>query len=469
MDGFLSPKGIALFGSMKEEWFFGAGVVIKDLLELEYRGGIYPVHPRAEAVCGLKVRRDLSGTDGSIDLAVVITSYKQVPGILRQCGQKGIHSAVVVSDGFGESGPEGRARQEEMLSIAQDHGIRIIGPNTLGVFCPESKITTIPYMKGYGVPPKGPLSIITQTGMYGPQAVPFIDYRLGVRMVVDLGNMCDIDEVDCLEYLAHDSRTGVISLYMEHTRRPRKFLETAGRVSRLKPILCLKGGRSEVAGDAMASHTGSLAGNDGLYDALFNQSGVIRVDEYEDLLDSAKIFSSGLLPKGNRLGIITITGAIGIQCIDIAESSGLVRGTLTGQSTERLSRLSSTLGGHPIDLGPATAMDGMAIFSYYMTCYDILMDDPGIDCVYFNIYIGNYMASEFYEDVLKHMEANMKKPVAAWCYGPSRDAVRKLGDLMEAHHIPCYHTTSKAVTSLGRLVRYARWREKNRGSGSSPL
>ncbi len=462
MDGFLNPKGMVLFGSMKEDWFFGAGVVIKDLIDLKYQGEIYPVHPSAETVCGLKVRRDLSAVDGHIDLAVIVTSYKQVPGILKQCGQKGIRNAVVVSDGFGESGPEGAMRQEELLSIAKDYGIRVIGPNTLGVFSPETRITTIPYVKGYSVPPKGPLSIITQTGMYGPQAVPFTDYGFGIRTVIDLGNMCDVDEVDCLEYLGDDPGTGVISLYMEHTRRPRKFLEAAGRVSRLKPILCLKGGRSEAAADAMASHTGSLAGNDGLYDALFNQSGVIRVDEYEDLIDSAKVFSSGLLPKGNRLGIITITGAIGIQCIDIAASSGLVPGTLTGQSRERLSCLSSTLGGHPIDLGPATAINGMAIFSYYMNCYDILMDDPGIDCIYFNIYIGTYMASEFYEDALKHMEANMKKPVAAWCYGPSREAVRKLGDLMEAHRIPCYSTTSKAVRSLGRLVRYAGWRESAR-------
>jgi acetate---CoA ligase (ADP-forming) len=460
MEGFLNPRGVALFGSMKEEWFFGAGVVIKDLLDLKYQGEIYPVHPSAETVYGLKVQRDLSETDGQIDLAVVITSYKQVPDILRQCGQKGIRNAVVVSDGFGENGAEGIMRQEELLSIARAYGIRIIGPNTLGIFSPEARITTIPYEKGYNLPPKGPLSIITQTGMYGPQAIPFTDYRFGVRSIIDLGNMCDIDESDCLEYLGDDPETGVISLYMEHTRRPRKFLETASRVSRRKPILCLKGGRSDAAADAMASHTGSLAGNDGLYDAIFRQSGIIRVDEYEDLIDHAKAFSSGLLPKGNRLGIITITGAIGIQCIDIAASSGLVPGTLAGQSRERLSRISRTLGGHPIDLGPASAIDGMSLFSHYMKCYDILMDDPNIDCIYFNIYIGNYMAPEFYEDALKHMESNMKKPVAAWAYGPSTEAVRRLGGLMEAHRIPCYPTTSKAVRSLGHLVRYAGWREE---------
>jgi acyl-CoA synthetase (NDP forming) len=457
---FLNPKGVALFGSMKENWFFGAGVVIKDLLELGYSGRVYPVHPSAETVCGLKVIRDVSGMNGSADLAVVITSYRQVPDILRKCGEKGIRRAVVVSDGFGESGAEGRKRQEEILAIARGCGMRIIGPNTLGVFSPGSRFSTIPYETGYRLPPKGSLSIITQTGMYGPQAVPFTDYRfIGIRSVIDLGNMCDIDEVDCLEYLNDDPHTRVISLYMEHSRRPRELLAVANRVSRNKPILCLKGGRSPEAGEAMASHTGSLAGNDMLYDALFRKAGVIRVDEYEDLLDCAKIFAPGVLPRGNRLGVITLTGAIGIQCIDAAIPSGLAPGTLAGPSREALSHISATLGSHPIDLGPASAMDGMAVFSHYMKCYDVLMEDPAVDCIYFNVYIGNYMAPELYLDMLGHMHRNMRKPVAAWAYGPSREAVHKLSILIEDHGIPFFSTTAKAVRSLGHLAAYARWRD----------
>lgn len=456
---FLNPKGVVLFGSMKENWFFGAGVVIKDLVGLGYPGTIYPVHPSADTVCGFKVMRDVNEVNGSADLAVIITSYRQVPGILKKCGEKGISKAVVVSDGFGENGAEGKKRQEEMLAIAGSYGMRIIGPNTLGVFNPGGKFSTIPYEKGYSLPPQGSLSIITQTGMYGPQAAPFMDYGFGIRSVIDLGNMCDIDEVDCLEHLDDDPGTEVISLYMEHSRRPRELLAVAEKVSRRKPILCLKGGRSPEAGEAMASHTGSLAGNDRLYDALFRKAGVIRVDEYEDLLDCAKIFASGILPRGNRLGIITLTGAIGIQCIDAAIPSGLVPGALTGPSKEGLSRISSTLGGHPIDLGPASAVDGLALFPYYMKCYDILMEDPFIDCIYFNVYIGNYMAPELYLDVLAHMQKNMRKPVAAWAYGPSRDAVHKLGALVESHGIPFYSTTAKAVRSLGHLAGYARWRK----------
>jgi acetyltransferase len=459
LHGFLNPKGVALFGSMKEGWFFGAGVVIKDLIELGYQGAICPVHPTAERVYGLKVCPDVSRADVPLDLAVIVTSYRQVPDILRKCGARGIRSAVVVSDGFGENGPEGRARQEEMLNIARGLGIRIIGPNTLGVIFPQGRFTTIPYEKGYQLPPGGKLSIITQTGMYGPQAAPFLDYPLGIRSVIDLGNMCDIDETDCLEYLGQDPGTSVISLYMEHTRRPRELLAQAREVSKTKPVLCLKAGRSAEAADAMASHTGSMAGSDGLYDALLSQAGAIRVDEYEDLWDCAKVFSSGLLPAGNRMGVITLTGAIGIQCIDLGAAAGLVPGMLTRPSRDRLAEVSTTLGGHPIDLGPASALDGPSLFRHYITCFDILMNDPEVDCLYVNLYIGSYMVPELYADVFTHMEVNLRKPVVMWTYGPDLKAVNELNALGERHGIPAYATTGKAIRSLGHLVRYARWRE----------
>ncbi len=459
MRDFLNPKGVAVFGSMKEEWFFGAGVVVKDLKDIGYQGAVYPIHPSARSVYGMKVLKDVREISGPVDLAVIITSFRQVPEILTRCGEKGIRSAVVVADGFGENGAEGRLRQEEMLAVARSRGIRIMGPNTLGVFNPGGRFTTIPYEKGYSLPPQGHLSIITQTGMYGPQAYPFIDYRAGIGSVIDLGNMCDIDEVDCLEYLKDDPGTRVISLYMEHSRRPREFLEIAKELSRSKPILCLKAGRSEDCAGAMASHTGSIAGNDKLYDALFKQAGVIRVDEYEDLLDYAKIFSHGLMPKGNRLGIITLTGAIGIQCIDAASPSGLVPGILTGPSREKLPSISRTLGSHPIDLGPASAIDGPELFSHYKKCYDILLEDPEIDCIYFNSYISSYMAPELYEDVLGHIGKNMKKPVVAWSYGPSKESLVQLANLTESHGIPFYSTTFKAVKALGHLCRYARWKE----------
>lgn len=456
---FFRPEGIALFGSMKEGWFFGAAVVVKELQNLGYQGAIYPVNPSARSVYGLKVYPDISKVEGKVDLAVIITSCKYVPEILRSCGKKAIKAAVVVSDGFAENGPAGVRRQEEIVQIARSYGIRIIGPNTLGIYSPAIRLSTIPYEKGYDIAPPGGLSVVTQTGMYGPQAVALNEYLFGINTIIDLGNMCDVDEVDCLEYLEGDPGTKVICLYMESTRRPRKFLETARRISRSKPILCLKGGRTPEAARAMASHTGTIAGSDSLYDALFRQAGVIRVNEYEDLLDCAKVFLTQVLPKGNRLGVISLTGAIGIQCIDAAASYGLALGELSESSKEKLSLISATLTSHPIDLGPASAADGLDLFSYYQKCFDVLREDENIDCIYLNTYISSYLQPEHYAGVLKYMGAHFAKPVVAWSYGPSSDAVRKLGSLTESHGIPFFPTTYKAIEALGYLVYYARWRE----------
>lgn len=459
LDVFLNPESIAVFGSMNEDWFFGAGVVVKELVNLGYSGSIYPVHPTATTVCSHKVYNDVSEIDGTVELAVIITSYKHVPDIMMKCAQKKVRAAVVVADNFGERGAQGRKRQDELVDLARSSGIRIIGPNTLGVFNATHSFSTIPYEKGYTHIEKGPVSIITQTGMYGPQAIALNEYPCGISKIIDLGNMCDIDEVDCLEYLAHDPQTRIISMYMEHTRRPADFLATAKKVSREKPVLCLKGGSSPEAEGAMASHTGSMAGNDSLYEALFRQSGVIRVKEYEDLLECAKVFVSYPLPKGNRLGIISLTGAMGIACIDAASSAGLKVGHLSPQSRDRLLAIDSTLRGHPIDLGPASAADGLNLFSYYTRSFDVLMEDDNIDCIYVNIYISSYLTADHYRDVLHHISSRRSKPVVLWSYGPSSTSVRELASLVESYGLPHYTTTLKAIKALGYMAAYARWRE----------
>ena len=459
LNTFLAPGSIALFGSMRENEFFGAGVIINDLMKGGYQGGLYPIHPSADTVYGIKVYRKLQDIDVIPELAVIVTSYRNVPAILQQCGHKGVRSVIVVSDGFGEVGPEGQKRQEELLETASSYGIRIIGPNTVGTFNAADSISTVPYDRGYDYNSVGALSIITQTGMYGPQAMAWNEYHPGVNKVIDLGNMSDIDETDCLEYLEDDDGTSIISMYIEHSRRPRALKETAQRVSLKKPILCLKPGTSPGAATAMASHTGSMAGNDNLYRGLFNQSGIIRVEEYEDLRDCATPFLRYPLPRGNRLGIITFSGAIGIQCIDAAEASGLTLGTLSETSRRSLARLDRSLGGHPVDVGPASATAGAEILNIYQKSFDILATDENIDCIYVNTYVSHIVRPEYYEGLLKHIGAFRAKPVVAWSYGTSRKMVENFAALAESYGIPFFSTTRKAVRSLGYMARYSSWKQ----------
>lgn len=458
LDPFFRPQSIALFGSMQEGWFFGAAVIISDLMKWNYTGKIYPVHPTARTVYGIPVFQDLAQVKDVPELAVIVTSFRHAPGILEQCGAKGIRAAVIVSDGFGEAGPEGKIRQEELLRIAKAHGIRVMGPNTVGVFNSESRFTTVPYDRGYEYAKQGKLSIITQTGMYSPQAMAWHEYEAGINKVIDLGNMSDVDETDCLEYLSRDDSTDVISLYMEHSRRPRVFLDALKKASLRKPVLCLLPGGSPGAAQAMASHTGSMAGNTELYQAALRQGGALRVEEYEDLRDCATPFLRYPLPQGNRLGIITFSGAIGIQAIDAAEACGLSLGKLSSESRRELSAVSGTLGGHPIDVGPASATAGAGIFDLYQKCFDILAADENIDCIYLNTYVFNGLKPAYYEDLLGRIGSCRGKPVVGWCYGPSQQLVCEFGKLAERHGIPFYLNSRKAVRSLSYMARYAHWK-----------
>jgi acyl-CoA synthetase (NDP forming) len=458
LDRFLYPESVAIFGSMIEGWFFGPGVIIKDLKDIGYRGAIYPVHPSAESIYGLKVYHDVGEIEGVIDLAVVITSYRYVNDIIKRCGERGVKAAVVVSDGFGEAGAEGRKMQEELLATARSFDMRIIGPNTLGLLNNAEGFTTVPYEKGYEYAKNGPLSIVTQTGMYGPQAIALDDYSFGVSKIIDLGNMCDVDEIDCLEYLENDPDTKVISLYIEHTKRPQRFLDVARRISMKKPILCLKGGISPEAAKAMASHTGSMAGDDRLYEGLFNQTGLIRVEEYRDLLDLAKAFIYQPLPAGNRLGIITFSGAIGIHCVDTAQSVGLELGKLSEASKERLLEVSHLLNGHPIDLGPASAAAGTEVFNFYTRSFQVLLEDESIDSIYLNTYVNNLLLPQSYEGLLETMSENSTKPIVLWSYGASEHYIREMAVLAEHYGIPFFSTNQKAIKALGHMNRYVTWK-----------
>lgn len=463
LDSFCNPRSIALFGSMQENWFFGAGVIIGDLLKWNYPGRIYPVHPTAQTVYGIRVYRDLRETDSVPELAVVVTSYKHVPQILHQCGARGLKAVLVVSDGFGETGAQGKVREKELLSIARSYGMRVMGPNTVGVFNSEDWFTTVPYERGYEYNRQGKLSLITQTGMYSPQAMGWHEYLPGVNKVIDLGNMCDVDETDCLEYLCEDDSTQVISIYMEHSRRAGIFLDTLKKTSLKKPVLCLMPGGSPGAAAAMASHTGSMAGNAVLYDAAFRQGGALRVSEYEDLRDCATVFLRYPLPAGNRLGVLTFSGAIGIQCIEIAEANGLALATLSPESRRKLAALSNTLGNHPVDVGPASATAGERVFDLYKKCFDTLREDENVDCIYLNGYVSDGLKPQYYRELLGYIGSFTDKPAAAWCYGTSKHLVSEFGEMAQSAGIPFYTTTGKAVRCLACMARYVRWKKMVQG------
>ena len=315
LSSFFEPRSVAIIGSLREG-FFGGYVVIKTLQVAGFEGKIFPVNPSYHEVLGLKVFPSLKEIREKIDLALIIINRRSVPNMLKECAHKEIKTVVVVADGFAERDEEGVKLQQEIVEIARNSGMRIIGPNTAGIANPAKGFIPDPYEMGYEKIKEGGIAICAQTGMINPQAFPYGDLRYGVSKICDYGNKCDVDECDMLEYLEHDPATKVITMYLESIRDGKRFLEVSRRVTFTKPVLILKSGRTKDGARVSASHTGALAVDDQIFSAACNQAGVIRLEKFSELFELPKIFSLQPLPKGNRLGILTFTGGVGVLAID---------------------------------------------------------------------------------------------------------------------------------------------------------
>lgn len=304
---FFEPKSLAVIGSFKEAPF-GGYVVVKTLLNSGYAGKIYLVNPSYKEALGLKVYPSVKDVPGGIDLVLIIIGCRSVPKVIEECAEKGVKAAILVSDGFAERNEEGAALQKEILEIAKKNKMRIIGPNTAGIANPANGLIPCPYIMGYERIKIGGIAICGQTGMINPQAFPYADLHYGVSKICDFGNKSDVDECDMLEYLENDPATKVITMYLESIREGRRFLEISKRVTSKKPVLILKSGRTEEGARVSASHTGSLAVDDQIFNAACKQAGIIRLEKFSEIFELPKIFALQPLPKGNQLGIISYTG-----------------------------------------------------------------------------------------------------------------------------------------------------------------
>ncbi|MFX1427615.1 MAG: acetate--CoA ligase family protein, partial [Promethearchaeota archaeon] len=328
LHGFLNPKSVAFFGANNKGGSLGA-IQIMNLIKSNYDGNIYPIHLKLESVLGYKAYKSLAEVPEIPELVVIVLSAKLVPQIFRECGEKGVKRIIVISGGFRElEGSRKNTLTEEINEISKQYGIRFIGPNCLGVFNnwygkKEEDIafnTSIwEHIK------KDNFSIASQSGTLSSH-IWFDPARLdiGLSKSISVGNEANIDIVDCLEYFKDDNDTGVIGLYIEELKQGKDFLKLASEITQRKPIVAIYVGGSEAGNRALKSHTGSLAGNAKIYNAVFKKTGIIKTDYAEEFLDIALILSRGILPKGKRLGIITNSGGPGAMAANNAEKKGLI-------------------------------------------------------------------------------------------------------------------------------------------------
>jgi acyl-CoA synthetase (NDP forming) len=450
---FFEARSLAVIGSFREGWF-GGSVVIRSLLNAGYKGEIYPIHPNHTEMHGLKVYRNVNDVPRRIDLALIIINAQTVPQVLGECAQKGIKAVIVVADGFAERDQQGIRLQREIVDIARNGGIRIIGPNTAGIVNTVNGLNACPYDAGYYKLKQGSIAVCAQTGMTNPQAFPYHDLQFGVSKICDFGNKCDVDECDLLEYLEQDPETRVISMYLESINNGRRFLEVASRVASKKPVLVLKSGKTQEGARASASHTGSLAVDDLIFGAACNQAGVLRLERFDDLFEVPKVFADQPLPKGNRLAIITITGGVGVLSIDEGAKYGLKITRLSPQTRDRLNGIFPNLGEVPVDVGPpAAAISNFP--SLYPEIFTAIMADENVDCL-FNILWADPVGrlGEAYEEVFKLIGDKYQKPVVTWLYGPNRTSVHALGQRIEKLGFPIFREPETSVRALGMALKF---------------
>jgi len=457
---FFEPQSVAVIGSLREG-YFGGYVVVKTLLNAGFAGKIYPVNPSYQEVLGLKVYPSIIEVPEKIDLVLIMINCRSVPKVMGECAGKGIKAVIVVADGFAERDEEGAKLQNEIVEIARKSGIRIIGPNTAGIVNSANGLTPDPYEPGYEKIKSGSVAICAQTGMINPQAFPYADLHYGVSKICDYGNKCDVDECDLLEYLESDPATKVITMYLESIRDGRRFLEISRRVSSKKPVLILKSGRTNEGSKVSASHTGALAMDDQIFSAACKQAGIIRLEKFSELFELPKIFASQPLPKGNRLGMVTFTGGVGVLAIDEGAKYGLSAAQLSPEIAKKLNAIFPGLGKPVVDIGPPMAANN------YITIYSdilktVLLED-NIDCLFNVIWTSPF--GDFVEEYLKfykESQGKYQKTIATWIYGPSIPLINEMSVRMEDLGFPVFPDLEMAIKALGLAYQYAT-RQKGKG------
>jgi len=448
---FFRPSSVAVIGASRDPEKLGYAV-LANLKDGGFSGALYPVNPKAEEILGLKAYPTVLDIPGPVDLAVIVIPYPLVPEALRQCGEKGVPAAVVISAGFREAGREGLERELELVQIARQYHIRLIGPNCLGVIDTHTPLNAT---FAAGMPPGGPIAFMSQSGALGTAVLDMaLAGRIGFSRFVSLGNKADVNEVDLLEAWEDDPGSRVILAYIEGLPDGQKFMEVARRVTRKKPVVAVKSGVTRSGARAVSSHTGSLAGSEAAYHAAFRQAGVIRAESMEHLFDLALAFAYQPLPRGDRIAIVTNAGGPGILATDALEHAGLQLARLRPETVQALMAdlPSAASAANPVDVL------GDALADRYEHALRLVLTDPGVDGVLVIVTPQAMTQIEETAHVVGRVARETDKPVLGCFMGESRIAAGIA--ILQQYGIPNYPFPERAAAALAAMVRYQQERER---------
>jgi acetyl coenzyme A synthetase (ADP forming)-like protein len=448
----LMPSSVAVIGASRRRGSIG-GAVMGNLAAAGFSGALYPINPNARTIAGHRAFASVRDVPGPVDLAVVAIAAAGVLEAAHECAEKGVRALVVLSAGFGETGAEGRARQDELLAICRRSGMRLVGPNCLGVLNTAEAVglnaTFAP-----GRPPAGRIAFASQSGAYGIAALGLAARRgVGLSSFVSMGDKADLSGNDFLRYWERDPDTDVVLLYLESLGNPRRFGQITRRMTAAKPVIAVKSGRSAAGRRAASSHTGALLeASEATVDALFDHAGVIRVETLDEQLDVAMLLAGQPLPRGGRVAIVTNAGGPGISCADACAGAGLRVEPLGEATRAALSELlpEAAAVGNPVDMLAA------APEHQFRQVVEVVGSDPDVDAV-IAIFIPA-LPGRRAEPVLRAIRAAARRPNRAGT--PVLVVVLAPGVASAAPGVPVYETPEHAARALGHAVRHARNRSR---------
>lgn len=454
LEKFFNPSSVAVIGASHTPGKVGY-IILENFVRGGFSGKIFPVNPDTTPILNLQVYESVKKIPEKIDLAVIAVSATIVPRVLRECTEKKIPAAIIISSGFAEIGKAGARLEEEVKKIIEKGKIRVLGPNVVGIFDSISKVDTIFLPPDRMLrPTSGELSFITQSGAVGSTIIDWLaTENVGISKFVSYGNAVDVNESDLLEFLADDADTKVIAMYLEGIKSSgKKFIEALKKVTKKKPVLILKAGKTEKGTRAVVSHTGSLAGSAKIYSTVFKQFGAIEANDWEELFDFAKIFAMQPLPKGEKVLIITDGGGFGILATDEAEKKNLQLIDPSEKMSASLKKIlpSFTTIHNPLDLtADADATMYNTVIEEAVKHYDGL------------VVIALFQVPTVEEKLVDNIIEAKKfgKPIV--CCSVGSDFSQRMIDKLEKNSIPVFPSPERAVRALSTLRKYVRFLEKS--------
>ncbi len=455
-----NPQSIAVIGASRRPEAVGHAV-FKNLITGGYQGVLYPVNPKALSIMGVRCYKSVSEIPDPVDLAILIVHAEASLETFNACIAKGVKAAVIISAGFKEVGEAGALIEKQITGLARKNGIPLLGPNCLGLINTDPKIAMNASF-GRAMPKRGRIAFISQSGAL---CTSVLDYakgaNIGFSKFISMGNKADVTELELLEFLGNDEETDVILMYLENLSHPREMVQLARKITGdaqiCKPILAIKAGRTLQGAKAASSHTGALAGSDEIYNAIFEQGGILRVETVQELFDYAQAFALRKLPKGNRVAIVTNAGGPGIMTTDACVRYGLEMAEISEPTKQELRKhLPSTANfNNPIDV------IGDAQHERYEAALEIVLKEEGVDAVIVILTPQAMTDIEEIAEVVGRISSKSEKPVLA-CFMGIVDVSGGVKVLEEKWNMPAYRFPESAARTLSHMVQYGEWMSRPR-------